>query len=501
MKSLANLHRSKDIHNLVIITRGKAEVCSSKRKMHVFVNTCAAALAFLVTVVGGKVPHGLPGVDTQVAECLYCHVAVVDVQLPGGRGAKSYSCVTESTQEGDGESEMSYTLTFPQEFIHKRSNKAKIDTGASTICIAGGSAVRTDFGTPDYVVIPSGAAIFFVHGKNIFQRRLAEVGIRSVLVVRVSTKVEEPTQSAVVFANETFGIGGQHVSLASQYKSCSFGKLMFVPAATTKLIKNGVMELKLHQSIKGLDARNLENLMNLRTKGLLGVNSLGSAYSHILFCLPYGTRMNNMTGWIAYGVTGGKYSYYNDGWCSSLSAKMHEIGHNLGVVHSGINNEYSDVTCSMGASTKAAGRPTMCFNGHKNYVFGWYKDKQIVVQPSKTGPVAIKLYGFVDYQNANGYVLIIVGQLYIQFNLAEKFNSQTRKYPNNVTIVKSTGIGKTSNLVRALSPKQSAVIDNYSIDVCALVTSRTPKYMLVSVRLKTQHSACPSGATSAPARK
>ena len=49
--------------------------------------------------------------------------------------------------------------------------------------------------------------------------------------------------------------------------------------------------------------------------------------------------------------------------------------------------------------------------------------------------------------------------------------------------------------------KQSAVIDNYSIDVCALVTSRTPKYMLVSVRLKTQHSACPSGATSAPARK
>ena len=57
MKSLANLHRSKDIHNLVIITRGKAEVCASKRKMHVFVNTCAAALAFLVTVVGGKVPH------------------------------------------------------------------------------------------------------------------------------------------------------------------------------------------------------------------------------------------------------------------------------------------------------------------------------------------------------------------------------------------------------------------------------------------------------------
>ena len=42
-------------------------------------------------------------------------------------------------------------------------------------------------------------------------------------------------------------------------------------------------------------------------------------------------------------------SYYNDHWCQSVSAQMHEVGHNLGLSHSGVNDEdlYGDETGMM----------------------------------------------------------------------------------------------------------------------------------------------------------
>ena len=77
----------------------------------------------------------------------------------------------------------------------------------------------------------------------------------------------------------------------------------------------------------------------------------------------------------------------------------------------------------MGYSYSGTASPAMCFNGHKNYVLGWFADKQITVNPTANGAWTGKLVGFVDYINAsptsrNEYVLIIVDKLYILYNLA-----------------------------------------------------------------------------------
>jgi hypothetical protein len=149
----------------------------------------------------------------------------------------------------------------------------------------------------------------------------------------------------------------------------------------------------------------------------------------------------------------------------------------------------------------------MCFNGHKNHVLGWYADKQITVNPAKDGAWYGKLVGFVDYPKAdtsrNEYVLIVLDALFIQFNLAEEFNIQTKKYQNLVTITTAPDDASKSSMLSALSANSNVVIGNYTIEVCKMVyaQSSSPKYMALSIRLNSQTSRCweSGGLTAAPA--
>lgn len=62
-------------------------------------------------------------------------------------------------------------------------------------------------------------------------------------------------------------------------------------------------------------------------------------------------------------------------WCLSLSALMHELAHNMGMGHSGEGDDpYGDVTGYMSYGGKDDSMPRKCFNGYKNYRFGWYRD-------------------------------------------------------------------------------------------------------------------------------
>jgi hypothetical protein len=161
----------------------------------------------------------------------------------------------------------------------------------------------------------------------------------------------------------------------------------------------------------------------------------------------------------------------------------------------------------MGFSYRGAAAPRMCFNGHKNHILGWYADKQITVNPTKDGAWYGKLVGFVDYPKAvtsrNEYVLIVLDALFIQFNLAEDFNGQTKKYQNLVTIATAPDNASKSSMLSALSANSNAVIGNYTIEVCEMVDARSssPKYMALSIRLNTQTSRCfvSGGLAAAPA--
>lgn len=253
--------------------------------------------------------------ETTKGECLYCTVAVVDVMLADFQGYESYRCLTDESQEGDGESEMSYRLNLPSYFIS--ANKGLLDTGLSTICIKGGSAVRTEFGSPDYVIIPPGANIRVVQSRA-RQRRLLTTGSRSVLLVRVSTPNETYVDSTAVLANVTFGIGGQQTHLASQFSACSAGKLTITAAAGfPNTIVDGVMELKLSSTVKGANVRNLENSLVTMVKDALGVSDLKTTFDNVLFCMPPGTLDQKGGNWLAYTYQLGSFSYYNNGQSAS----------------------------------------------------------------------------------------------------------------------------------------------------------------------------------------
>ena len=238
---------------------------------------------------------------------------MVDIQVAGGRAVKTYRCLTRETQEGDGESEMSYTLNLPSYFIN--ANKVTLDTGVSNICIHGGSAVRNELSRPDFVVIPSRASITFVEGPARHVRRLSQTGTRTTLIVRVTSPTASVYESATVLADAAFGIGGQQYSMSAQFNSCSAGKLNFVPASGFSVISNGVTELLLSESVAGKNIFDLENPMTTAVKTLLGIPDLYSAFSNVIFCMPSGTTFTagGSTDWLAYAYVPGQFSYYNNG--------------------------------------------------------------------------------------------------------------------------------------------------------------------------------------------
>ena len=245
---------------------------------------------------------------------------MVDGQLAGGHVARSYRCLTDESQEGDGESEMSYSLNIPDRFLTMK-NKAKLDTGTSTICIIGGSAVRTEFGKPDFVVIPDQGVIRFIKSldSSSWRRGLVQTGTRTVLVVCVTAPSSTQSSSAAVLASTTFGVGGQTYSMAGQYSSCSAGKLNFVAASGYgNITQNGVMDLSLPSSIVNKSIFDLENSMTTAVKDALAVSDLYAAFSNVIFCMPNGTTFSvgGSKDWLAYAYVGGKFSYFNNGTCS-----------------------------------------------------------------------------------------------------------------------------------------------------------------------------------------
>jgi hypothetical protein len=113
------------------------------------------------------------------------------------------------------------------------------------------------------------------------------------------------------------------------------------------------------------------------------------------------------------------------------------------------------------------GAPLRCYNGHKNWLLGWYPSKRLAVP----GAAKIRLAAFVDVQLAasNEYVLLNVqnNKYFVQYNRAKKHNVGTQIAQDRVTVTVPAGAG-TSNQVAAL-----AVGESYGsvIRVCSAETT------------------------------
>ena len=209
-------------------------------------------------------------------------------------------------------------------------------SGRSTLVISEGTIEGTE-----KIIVPSTASVE-VHElskdeindrRGQRQRRHRNLATPSgrlrTLVVRVIAKDgTEPTASIQKMRADVFE---DKLCLKSQYDACSHGQLKIEPyqgkTQTGRSISGGVVDVKINSNPVNGNKQTFETNAKAKAAELYGDLT---QFDLILFCIPPGTG-----DWLAYAYVNRLDSYYNDNWCSSISTQVHEVGHNLGLAHSG----------------------------------------------------------------------------------------------------------------------------------------------------------------------
>jgi hypothetical protein len=170
-------------------------------------------------------------------------------------------------------------------------------------------------------------------------------GTGQVLVLRITYRGISPSLSADQLASRVFGLGNnpERHSLSSQIDACSFRQLQLRPAEGDDIV-NGIAEISINKRVAGSNSvLALDNLVVANATRRFG--RLSTQFAHVLFVFPSAGLLFGGRGWLAYAYFNGWRSVYNDKWGGSLSALMHEVGHNLNLNHAGRGSQnYGDVT-------------------------------------------------------------------------------------------------------------------------------------------------------------
>lgn len=264
-------------------------------------------------------------------------------------------------------------------------------------------------------------------------------GTLKALVVRVVDKNGvAPTKGLGHLADKVFT---DDVSLKSQTEACSYGKLKIEPFVGTtpsnRRITNGATSIQMDYDMTSLEPGMDQAALRAAREELGNLND--PRFDLVMFCFPPTTKF------LAFAYPNSKYSFYNDEWCTFNAAQMHEVGHNLGLGHSGENGQgnYGDVTGMMG-SAPSVDDVTRCYNAQKSYQLGWYDDKVDTINPlDGIRKREFILNGVSDYKRNNNALVVLrleqvsqVPDYYVGFNRARSMNAGTWEDMDMVTITR-----------------------------------------------------------------
>jgi len=344
---------------------------------------------------------------------LRCRVVFVDTSYEGDvTDEEQVSCVP--ILEDDSESDDIWDLTLPNDVTE--NNHQALELGTLEVFITGATVVN------EAVIM---AAISVVTVTSSHRRKLVVEdvsGTKTVLVIRVSTVDAEP--SASLQDLETTLFDSNRINMSTQYEKCSAGKLQLTLSAT------GVIDVRVNGRIADYDAPSpLVTAARKKLEEMLAVEKVSSLADKTMFCLPAGTG-----NWVASAGVGTWRSQFNNEWCLSLTATMHELGHTFGLRHSNESTEYDDRTGIMSYGHKSAVWPQKCFNGHKHWLLKWFEDRAITVNPV-AGTALVELAAFVHYDKTSEShaVVVNVGDYYLQYNRAKAFNVGTEEMADLVS--------------------------------------------------------------------
>jgi len=147
-------------------------------------------------------------------------------------------------------------------------------------------------------------------------------GVKKVLVLRIVAQDRSTTATETELADDIFGASGDAVNLQSQYKACSYDQLQFnAVTSNTAVGSDGVYTVQL-PTTRVAKAHEWKIVNAARDEATLRLGTLTDIADHVMVCLPPGTKGD----WLAYAYLNYWLSVYNDDWCRSPSAQMHEIG-------------------------------------------------------------------------------------------------------------------------------------------------------------------------------
>eukprot|EP00547_Thalassionema_nitzschioides_P004427 CAMPEP_0194201202 /NCGR_PEP_ID=MMETSP0156-20130528/1530_1 /TAXON_ID=33649 /ORGANISM="Thalassionema nitzschioides, Strain L26-B" /LENGTH=1078 /DNA_ID=CAMNT_0038926333 /DNA_START=277 /DNA_END=3510 /DNA_ORIENTATION=+ len=317
----------------------------------------------------------------------------------------------------------------------------------------------------------------------IVRRRLGKVqGESTMAIVRVSGKNGiQPLKSVDGLANTFFGINnpnGQY--FARRYELCSFGKKTFVPASDSLgNFVNGVTEIEITSIITGKNVHSVVNKIILALEAKFTYH-LFNKFDNVVFVMPYGSTFNEggTPDWMAFAYINQYLSVFNDQNVVYLSHQVHEVGHNLGLLHSSHDDQdYGDQSGIMGYGYTEEGAPQMCFNGAKSWFLGWYNDKAIEIDLDSISRRSIYLSFFGDYarvptRSSTDVVLIKIGHYYMIYNLKKGINVGTKEFGNSVTVTYNDSFNELSVSKAALNEGQPYNLGGgFNFQFCAKTTT------------------------------
>ena len=175
------------------------------------------------------------------------------------------------------------------------------------------------------------------------------------LAVRIIASDAATTSSESEISDKWFGTSGDTVNLKSQYKACSYDKLIMNAFSNTQ-VSDGVTTVTISETVSGASDDTIKNA------AVTALGSLVNEPDYVMLCLPPGTSGS----WIAYAYVNSWLSVYNNEWCNYVSGQMHEIGHNLNLAHSGENAEYDDQSGMVCIKTELLHRELHTISGNSN---------------------------------------------------------------------------------------------------------------------------------------
>jgi hypothetical protein len=289
-----------------------------------------------------------------------------------------------------------------------------------------------------------------VSGKG---RKLAVMGDRSVFAVRIVLSDGQTTASEDAIRDGIFGTDGDAVNLKTQYTNCSHGQLNFDSVGTVSgnalTINNGVITVNLPNNQISDGNTNIRNAINSLINTEFGQYPWQIA-NHVMYCMPAG-----VIGGIAFAGVNSWYSVYANEWCNEYSAvQMHEVGHNIGLGHSGEgdlvgSNQYRDQSGNMGFSY-SEDDTYMCFNSAKSWQLGWYSNNAITIDAGGVRVYEGDVAGVIEDPFAINVPQVIklntpavADDFFLNFNRRSGFNSGTKEGGNQVLITKTGNEGNS----------------------------------------------------------